>query len=443
MTLARIAVTVVLGALLVVLALVLFGGSGGMHYSMILQNSGHLVPDNAIQIGGRRVGRVDAVSLTTNNQVKVDFTLSDEFAPLHEGTRAVVRGLSLPGVANHYIALTPGPSNAPDLEEGATLDLIDTNSAVDLDQLFNTLDPKTREGLTKLVRGFGEQYAGKGKKANLSAKYMAPSLSATADLAAALAADQTAFEQFVVSTAGLTQTLADKSSTVTELVSNAAQTAEAIASENAGLSQTLSAAPPALRQGSTTLVNLREAVNDLDELVNASKPATKNLAPFLKRLRPLLRNSNPTLKSLAKAFGQPGANNDLAEGLLAAPKAAKAAAPASRNTIAALEKATPVLKFLRPYTPDLVGWIRDFGQSTTNYDANGHYARIQPVFDGFDLDSATNTMTPQPPSERLKDFVHGKVARCPGAASQATADGSAPFRDTDGQLDCDATAVLP
>jgi phospholipid/cholesterol/gamma-HCH transport system substrate-binding protein len=35
------------------------------------------------------------------------------------------------------------------------------------------------------------------------------------------------------------------------------------------------------------------------------------------------------------------------------------------------------------------------------------------------------------------------VRRCPGAASQPPPDGSAPFRDIDGTLDCDPSLVLP
>ena len=45
-----------------------------------------------------------------------------------------------------------------------------------------------------------------------------------------------------------------------------------------------------------------------------------------------------------------------------------------------------MLKFLRPYTPDLVGWLRDFGQGSANYDANGHFARIQPIFNAYSFD---------------------------------------------------------
>ena len=42
-----------------------------------------------------------------------------------------------------------------------------------------------------------------------------------------------------------------------------------------------------------------------------------------------------------------------------------------------------MLEFIRPYTPELIGWFHDFGQGTANYDANGHFARIQPIFNAF------------------------------------------------------------
>ena len=110
-----------------------------------------------------------------------------------------------------------------------------------------------------------------------------------------------------------------------------------------------------------------------------------------------------------------------------------------------MQKATPVLKFLRPYTPDLVGWLRDFGEGSANYDANGHFARIQPIFNAYSFDDnpAGATLTPIPPSQRLAGLQTGQVKRCPGAASQAPVDGSAPFRDIDGSLDCDPSLVLP
>jgi phospholipid/cholesterol/gamma-HCH transport system substrate-binding protein len=442
MTLARVAGFAVLVVAIAAVAYVLFGGNGGTQYTLIFQNASQLVGDNDVQIGGRRVGKVDDIKLTDDNQAAIKISVDDDFAPLREGTTATVRLTSLSGVANRYIALSPGPNNAKEIPAGATLPADDTTAAVDLDQIFDMLDPKTRKGLSNLIQGFGAQYEGKGPQANKSLEYFAPALSSTSAVAAALTEDQKTFEDFVVNTAGLMTTLANKSSTLTDLISNGNQTAGAIARENQSLAEALAVLPATLKQGSTTFVNLRSTLDDLDQLVDASKPAAKNLAPFLRDLQPLLREANPTLSKLAKTFSQPGPNNDLRDALAASPSLASAAKTASPNTIKALEKATPVLKFLRPYTPEFVGWLRDFGQSTSNYDANGHYARVQPVFDSYDLDSS-NTLQPVPTSQVMKDFQHAVVTRCPGTAAQAPADGSAPWRDVDGTLDCNPSLQMP
>ena len=67
----------------------------------------------------------------------------------------------------------------------------------------------------------------------------------------------------------------------------------AIARENASLSQALGLLPTTLRRANTTFVNLRATLDDLDPLVDASKPATKDLAPFLRELRPLVASARP------------------------------------------------------------------------------------------------------------------------------------------------------
>ncbi len=70
---------------------------------------------------------------------------------------------SLSSVANRYIALTPGPNNNPTYPAGATLPASATGEVTDLDQLFNTLNPKTRKGLQDFIQGSAEQYVGQGK----------------------------------------------------------------------------------------------------------------------------------------------------------------------------------------------------------------------------------------------------------------------------------------
>ena len=53
----------------------------------------------------------------------------------------------------------------------------------------------------------------------------------------------------------------------------------------------------------------------------------------------------------------------------------------------------PITAFFGPYSPDLEGTLREFGQTDAYYDANGHYARISPVFPDFAL-GANNNLTP-------------------------------------------------
>jgi phospholipid/cholesterol/gamma-HCH transport system substrate-binding protein len=439
---------VALGALVVaviVVALVLFNGSSTHTYAMQFTNAGQLVKDDDVQIGGRRIGSIRKIELTDDNQALVTVEVQEPYAPLHVGTTASIRATSLSGVANRYIALTPAPNNAPEIDDGGILRAAATTSPVDLDQLFNTLDEPTRKALQQVIKGSATQYEGRGALNNRAARYFNPALSTAARLVNEVNRDQKAFEDLIVHGARVTTALAERRDDLSGLVSNASRTAGAIGDENVALSEALAVLPDTLRKGNTTFVNLRATLDDLDELTEVSLPATKRLAPFFRALRPLVADARPTIRDLRLLVTRPGGNNDLIDLLAKAPKLDRLARSAFPHTITTLRRTTPVLDFIRPYTPDFMGWIRDFGQGASNYDANGHYARIQPIFNAFQFTDtpAGGTLTPRPNDERVSSIFSGNLRRCPGTASQPPADGSAPFRDDDGDLDCDPTDVLP
>jgi phospholipid/cholesterol/gamma-HCH transport system substrate-binding protein len=437
-----------LGALVLavaVVAVLLLRGDGGSTYRLRFENAGQLVKDDDVQVGGRRIGSVRKITLTDDNQAEITISVQDGYAPLHEGTTALIRATSLSGIANRYVALTPGPNSNPKLSEGATLGTDKTTSIVDLDQLFNTLDPKTRASLQQFIQGNAQWYDNRGTQANAATKYFNPALSASRRLVNEIVSNQQTLNAFLRNAARTTNALAQRRGDLANLVTNANTTAAAIGDENVSLNQALRVLPDTLRKANTTFVNLRATLDDLDVLVAASKPATKDLARFLRELRPLVHDARPTIGDLRTLVRRDGANNDLTDLLNKAPALEQAAKPSFAHSIEALQKATPVLKFLRPYTPDLVGWLRDFGEGSANYDANGHFARIQPIFNAYSFDDnpAGATLTPIPPSQRLAGLQTGQVKRCPGTASQSPVDGSAPFRDIDGSLDCDPSLVLP
>ena len=444
MTVARgIALAALIGAAVLV-GVLLLGGEEMTPYKLQFQNAGQLVKDNDVQVGGRRIGRVSDIKLTSNNQAEVSIEVSEPFSPLREGTRAVIRATSLSGIANRYIQLTPGPNNAKPLEENTLLPTTNTTDIVDLDQLFNTLDPKARRSLRQIIVGSGRQFANKGAQANAAAKYFNPAISTTRELVNELTRDSDTLEQFVVDGAKAMTALAEKRETITELVSNSNEAAQGIVAENDAFARVLEQLPNTLRRGNTTFVNLRATLEDLDVLVDESKPATKDLARFLRELRPLVADARPTIKDLRLAIRAPGADNDLIELTRKTPKLQREAEPALNNTATTLRKVTPVIEFIRPYSADLVQWFRDFGNLSANYDANGHFARIQPIFNTFTFteNPAGGTLTPQDPDDRLRGYQQGVYRRCPGGGTQPAADGSTPFRD-DGDLDCDPRQVLP
>jgi phospholipid/cholesterol/gamma-HCH transport system substrate-binding protein len=441
MTIARGAVLGALLAVVAVLAIIVLGNGGGAQYKLIFQNAGQLVKGDDVQIGGRRIGGVKDILLTDDNQAEVVVSVEEPYAPLHEGTTATIRLTSLSGVANRYIALAPGPNNAPKIPDGGRLDVEHTTSVVDLDQLFNTLDPRTRRGLQGWFHGSAVQYEGQGENVNLSARYFNPFLSTTDQLVKELARDQRTLEQAIVAGASVTGAVAQRAPQLTSLITNLNGMMGAIAAQNDSLSQALAVLPDTLRQGNSTFVDLRATLDDLDPLLEASRPAAAVLPRFFRQFTPLLNESVPTFENLSAIVHQPGAFNDATDAVQHLPELQRIGSPTFRNAITAMRRGQPVIDFLRPYSPDLVGWFRDFGQSAANYDANGHYARVMPIFGAFQYQASDNTLQPVPPSQRLAGLTSGFTRRCPGAASQPRPDGSNPFAPSG--FDCDPTDVLP
>jgi phospholipid/cholesterol/gamma-HCH transport system substrate-binding protein len=442
-----------LGALLVATALVLIvflGGDSGYSYRLYFGTGGQLVPGNQVQVGGHPIGTVDEIELTDDWQAEVSISVDEE---LHEGTTAVIRTTSLSGIANRYVSVTPGPDNSPALDDEEVITAQDTTSPVDLDQLFDTFRPKERRALRNVIQGFATSYAGRGKEANETYKYLNPGLSTTQRLLAELTRDQQVFTRFLVDGSRVVNAIAERRNDLSALTSNANQALGAIARENQAFDRTLVALPPTLRQANTTFVNLRAALNDLDPLVETSKPATRDLAPFLRDLRPVARGAVPVVRDLRLTVLRRGRANDLTDTLRDLPTVRDRARNDLPRASQALEDSLPVFQFARPYAPDVLGLVSRLGQATAYYDANGHYARAYPVANIFS--NTAGALAPQSPAQQYDFFDsnplgRGTFVRCPGGATQPIG-GSNPFTDNGNLLSggqdpnpkCDPADVPP
>lgn len=431
----RIIAVAALALIVLIVAYLVFGGSSGATYQLEFKEADQLVRGDQVQVGGVPVGSVTDIVLTKDFKARITIHVDSSLTPLHEGTVAQVRVPSLLSVANRYVALEPGPNNNPALSSGSTLKASATREVTDLDQLFNTLNPKTRKGLQGFIQGTAEQYAGSGKQLGESAEYFAPALSSLDHFFTELVHDQPTFTNFLVETAKAVTTIGARKEELSGLIEHANQTFTAIGSQQTQLAQGLRQLPVTLNQGNRTFAQLPSTVAALKQFVNTSRPATKPLTTLLERLRPLFTTATPAVRNFNLAVNRPGASNDLTDLARELPALAQTLSTASPSSVTALQESVPVTAFFGPYAPDLAGTLRTFGQASSYYDANGHYARLNPIFPDFALGSK-NTLHPATPQQALESLKTGQLRRCPGGATQPASDGSSPFVDGE-LLSCD------
>jgi phospholipid/cholesterol/gamma-HCH transport system substrate-binding protein len=452
--LARIIALIAIAAAAVFAAVLLLGGGGSYRVKARFENASQLVKGNLIQVSGIPAGKVEDIKLTPDGQAELTLSIDDDYAPLRRGTLATVRQASVSGVANRYVDLRLPGQKEPTIPDGGVIEQDSTTTAVDLDEVFNTLDPKTRRDLQQVIKGSANQHRGRGDQMNAGLLYLNPSLQASSRLFRELDADSKLLERFVVSSSDLVTDLADRRDDLAGLVDHLATTTNAIGSQQQALADSIQQLPPFLRRANTTFLNLRATLDDLEPLVDDSKPVAKKLRPFLAELRPLAQDARPTFRDLSELLKQPGRGNDLIDLTNAQVplrdiavrdvkengKDRDGAFPASTQ---AIEDATPQVAYLRPYTVDLLGWFDDFSHSGT-YDALGASSRVGIYASAFSL--IDGQLTPVPPALRDQAFKAAATTdqrnRCPGGGDHRSEDGSRPWKPTP-DYNCDPSQVLP
>src|SRR4051794_30710457 len=218
----------------------------------MLDNASQLFGGNEVKVGGITVGSVDTIELADNGQAQVRISIDDDsIAPLHTGSRAAVRSVSLSGVANRYIALTPGPVNRGTIADGGAIPADDTSSEVDLDEVLNTLDPSTLRDLKLLVSGSAKGLRGRGKQLGRAIETLDPALSQVTAVEQELLRDQETFTRFLLESADVVSAVAQRPKQLERLVGSAHATLGELATRDVALDSLLRRAPDTLRQANT------------------------------------------------------------------------------------------------------------------------------------------------------------------------------------------------
>src|SRR3954447_789001 len=254
----RIAALGAIIAAVVLLAIVLFGGfSSDYTVTARFLNAGQLVKGNPVQTGGAPIGSVNEIKITDNGEAQVKLKIDGDHSPLRVGTRATIRQYSLSGIANRYVDLTMPPNGSAKIADGGQIGVDRTTTAVDLDELFNTLDPKTRKALQGFFKGQARQFHDRGEDFRVGVHFLNPALATSSRLFNELSRDTPVLERFLVDSGKLVTTLADKRDDLAALIGNLNDTTRALGNQKAALAESISRLPPFMRRGDTTLLNPR------------------------------------------------------------------------------------------------------------------------------------------------------------------------------------------
>ena len=137
-----------------------------------------LVEGNEVRVGGFRVGVVDEITpkvVEEDGERKsvavIAMKLDKTVEPLATDTTIKVRPRSALGLK--YVELTPGKGKQT-YAAGDTMPLRNASEGLELEDVFSTLDDKTRENSRTALEGFGDAFAGRGRSLNTAIQALNP-----------------------------------------------------------------------------------------------------------------------------------------------------------------------------------------------------------------------------------------------------------------------------
>ncbi|MGE4426107.1 MAG: MlaD family protein [Solirubrobacteraceae bacterium] len=437
-------VLLVTAAALLVWATVLRSGDANYTLHAQFANAGQLVTGARVEVAGVQIGQIEEISIAEGGLADVRMRITDDrFAPLRKGTRASIRSVGQATITNRFIDIGPGPSDAPELADGAVLSPKDTAGIVDLDAILNAFDPATRKQLARLIEHGAQVYAGSsGEDFNRMLAELDPAVESVAGLVKDLATDQRAIQQLVKDGSTAAKAVASRRTQLETAVDKTADTLETVAGETDALSDVLNRAPSVLKQAGGTLRSAATTIDDLRPTLRAVPEPQAQLRLLLHRLPVALKRTDKAAVKLDALVP------DLKVALGRVPALEEPLVRGVRDVADGLKVAMPMLEGLRFYGSDLILGVVNglISIGTGQYNVHGHYLKMEFVQTvqtalGGALSPLLGALTGG------DDFLPGLINaatrqgnRCPGGNAPPAPDGSNPWYPKEGI--CDPTQSM-
>ncbi|WP_354698836.1 hypothetical protein DSM112329_04534 [Paraconexibacter sp. AEG42_29] len=336
----------------------------------------NLVPGLAISVDGIEVGKIGSVEYKDGKSL-VEIGINDEkYWPLHEGTKVISRWGTTIGSGTRRLDLEPGPATNPEIKQDGIIPTADTQPAVDVDLVLNTLNKKVRGSLTSWQKGMGASFKDKEKDVGAILENAPEGTGAATDVLSDLATDTFALRALVRNGHRATSTLASRDENVRNLVTVAARTFATFAANTKGTQDSIAELTPTLTQARSSLRRVDGSIDNLDGLITALRPGAKALVPLAAAARPAFAD----LRSIVPTTVQ-----TLQTGTKTAPKITqllRTGTPTVTRASSVLTDLAPMVACIRPYAPELGGAFVGLATSHQTYDLkNGQFIGLDSIVD--------------------------------------------------------------
>jgi phospholipid/cholesterol/gamma-HCH transport system substrate-binding protein len=359
---------------------VAFGGGfplkpQGYRFHIRFGEATQLAQQADVRISGVPVGKVVKLALGRGQTTDATIQLDQRYAPIPRDARAILRSKTLLGET--FVELTPGHKSAGLLPEGGTLPDAQVSKTVELDEIFRSLDPRTRRSFQVWMQSLAQGIDGRGADLNAAFGNLGPFAEDTNTLLQTLDDQQQAVQQLVRNTGTVFDALSRRSDQLTGLIRNSNAVFGTLADRNQQLQETFKAFPTFERESSLTLERLNRFTRSANPVITQLRPVARQLSPTLQaagRLAPSFRDFFVNLGPLITAAkpGLPAFRRFLAD-----------ARPALGQLDPFTRSLNPFLNYIADNLPELDGFVGNIVAATQAIPLTGnsaHYLRTATAF---------------------------------------------------------------
>lgn len=344
-------------------------GAQGYRFAAEFSQATELAPDAAVTIAGVNVGHVVSVRLDHRTGLeRAVLEINHRYEPRPADTRAILREKTLLGET--YVELSAGSPHGPMLRDGATLPRRQVQNTVQLDQILNAFDPRTRRAFETWMQQGAVALTGRGEAFNQAFASLYPFATNVDRVLAVLHRQGAATRTLLGDGAQVFSALARSPAQVRGFVRGSNALFAATAARDRALAQTIREFPAFLRQARTTIGRVSGFAGTTKGLVDELRPAARQLSPALvsvqalaPRLRTLVQDVGPLTR--ASRTGLPAIRGFLTRSV----PFLSALTPYLGNVI-------PVVNYLNTYRRDLAGFFANGAASTQGSSSGLHYLRV-------------------------------------------------------------------